>query len=118
MKKIMTKEDRKRIVVDYDCRIGDAIAEIRLNRGLDQASVAEAFGCQQPIISKIEQGQRSVKVSEVGLLAEALKIPPERFARILLDSIDVDDFEWASVFGHPSGLDAYRDVSEGPEERS
>lgn len=82
---------RRRICLEYDSAIGSAIADIRMDQGLDQALVAESFGCKQPLISKLEKGQRALKVSELNLLANALGISRDALVEKLLEGIDATE---------------------------
>ena len=79
---------RKRMILEYESRIGDAVADVRDSQGLDQATVAKAFGCQQPAISKLEAGQRSLRFSEIGLLADSLGVSRSSLIEKLCAAID------------------------------
>lgn len=79
---------RRRLVLEYDSSIGRAIARLRKEAGLNQEAVAREFCCDQPLISKLEKGQRSLKFSEVNALAYSLGIPRDLLVKRLLDAID------------------------------
>ena len=64
MTKIINENERK--------RIGTRIAEIRKDKGLTQAQLAEATGLQQAHIARIETGRYSVGLDTLALIATAL----------------------------------------------
>lgn len=53
-------------------RIGQRIAELRKQRGISQAQLAEAIGMHQPNIARIENGQYSTSIDVLSRIAEAL----------------------------------------------
>ena len=52
--------------------LGARIRELRDQAGLDQSAIAAALGLQQPDVSKIERGERSVSATELFRIADAL----------------------------------------------
>ena len=77
----------KRQVLKYDGAIGDTIRSIREREGLRQSEVARGFRCHQPEISKLEAGQRSLKVSELGMLADALGMSLDELVSQLVEAL-------------------------------
>lgn len=77
--------------------IGRTIAELRRARGWDQGQLGARVGLEQPVISRIEHGQRGLSAQELHRLAAALDAPPEailmddRAAPALLRSGDAED---------------------------
>ena len=72
-----------------DYAIGHALATLRERQGKRQGDVAEALGCEQSLISKIECGQRSIKLREMPLLASALGLTPQELQEALLRELTV-----------------------------
>ena len=77
----------KRQVLDADGAIGATVRAIRERQGLRQSEVAAGFRCHQPEISKLEAGQRALKVSELVLLAEALDVSLKDLVAELIDAL-------------------------------
>ena len=75
---------RKRMILEFDSSIGHTISELRTARNLKQEDIADALGCGQPLISRLEAGQRSLKFAEVGIFAEALGMTREELVMHLL----------------------------------
>ena len=88
MNNVASTYARKKLVLEYDKSLGRAIATLRGDQHLSQGTVAKGFGCEQPLISKLEAGQRSRKFSEVTSLARALGVPRERLVDALLEALD------------------------------
>ena len=86
-------QKRKQQALLYDEAIGDAVASVRYDQRLRQGDVAEAFGCEQPLISKLEAGQRSLKFCEIHALASALNISVDELVDRLLSAIKKADAE-------------------------
>jgi len=55
-------------------RIGKRIAELRIEKGLTQARLAELSGVGYGHIARIEQGRYSVGIDTLGKLGEALGV--------------------------------------------
>ena len=78
-------------------QIGHKIAELRRARGWDQGQLGVRVGLEQPVISRIEHGQRGLSAQELHRLAAALDATPEailmddRSAPALLRSGDAED---------------------------
>lgn len=54
---------------------GDAIRAIRERSGLSQTDLARAVGVSQPILSRIESGERPGRPEVIRSIASALKVP-------------------------------------------
>ena len=52
------------------------LKELRIEAGLTQIELAEQIGCTQSELSRIEKGQRTLKVDRLLRLAKALGVPP------------------------------------------
>lgn len=50
---------------DFNLSLGRLIAKWRRRSGMSQAALAEATGCQQASISKLESGFKRITVSEL-----------------------------------------------------
>ena len=50
---------------DFNLSLGRLIAKWRRRSGMSQAALAEATGCQQASISKLECGSKRITVSEL-----------------------------------------------------
>lgn len=79
---------RKKIILEFDTSLGKALTHIREDQDLTQDDIADSLGCKQPLISKIEAGQRSLKFAEVGLFATALGISRDELVVALLYAMD------------------------------
>lgn len=55
---------------------GEVIADLRRRRGLGQAETAARLGIDQPAMSRIERGRRSVGARELYVLAELFGVDP------------------------------------------
>lgn len=62
--------------------IGDKIRDLRKNRGLTQAQLAERLGVSQQTIGQWETGKSSPKIQSINKLAQALGV----YASALIDS--------------------------------
>lgn len=81
-------------MLELDREVGRAVAQLREQRGKKQTQVAQSLGWQQPLVSKLENGERSLKVAELKNLAKALDVPCEELSSLiayLLNSGDMDD---------------------------
>jgi transcriptional regulator with XRE-family HTH domain len=81
-----SKGDRKVAlrVKELDRAVGIAVKASRIDRDRKQSQIADHMGWSAEIVSNIEQGRRTVTVSELILLAEAMgENPQEVFRRIL-----------------------------------
>jgi transcriptional regulator with XRE-family HTH domain len=56
-------------------RVGRAVAAWRSVRGLSQAQLAEAVGCDTSYIARIETGKRRVSLDKLDSIAAALRLP-------------------------------------------
>lgn len=72
---------------EVGCRIRDA----RCLKGMTQARLADASACSAPHISQIENGDTSVRVCEIVLIARCLGVDP----RCLLTGIASEGLELA-----------------------
>ncbi len=90
-------QHRKRLSLSYDRLIGYVLAKARENAGRSQCAVARLFGCKQSLVSKMELGQRSIKVSELPLLALALDIPEQELRSLLLAVLDLTEDKLLSL---------------------
>ena len=57
---------------DYKAEIGDLIQEIRLERGLTQAELAEKLGTSQSAINRIENGKQNISLDMIAKLSDVL----------------------------------------------
>lgn len=57
------------------------IDEVRLERGLTQAQLADAAGISQPLVSRILAGERSATVTELIGLCSAIGLDLSELAR-------------------------------------
>lgn len=55
-------------------KLGEAIREARLERGLTQEALADAAGIDRSHMGKIERGERNVSVLNVARVSEALNL--------------------------------------------
>jgi transcriptional regulator with XRE-family HTH domain len=81
-----SKGDRKVAlrIKELDRAVGIAVKASRIDRDRKQSQIADHMGWSAEIVSNIEQGRRTVTVSELILLAEAMgEDPQEVFRRIL-----------------------------------
>ena len=81
-----SKGDRKVAlrIKELDRAVGIAVKASRIDRDRKQSQIADHMGWSAEIVSNIEQGRRTVTVSELILLAEAMgENPQEVFRRIL-----------------------------------
>lgn len=58
--------------------IGTVISRLRRQKGLSQAHLADAVGVNQSTLSRIETGQSSLSVDQLGLAADALGVDASR----------------------------------------
>lgn len=54
----------------------DALISARKNLGISQTDLAKRLRCHQSFVARVETGQRRIDVSELVILAKALKIDP------------------------------------------
>ena len=67
---------------------GRVIAELRAKRGLSQEQLAEAIDSTNVYISLLENGQRKPSLNATILIAQSLKIQPDRLVRDVADLIE------------------------------
>ena len=79
--------DHKQLYKSRQAAIANLLRELRKERGLTQAEVALFTGVDQSAISKIESGERGIKLVEVDFYANALGIGVGRFTRTLLETM-------------------------------
>lgn len=60
---------------EFDVALGQFLARQREAGGLSQEALATALGRDQPVISRIERGQRRVTVADLLAWLRALDIP-------------------------------------------
>ena len=77
-------------MAELDRAFGRAVALLREQQGKSQLEVAQTLGYQQPFISKLEHGERTLKVTDIMPLAEALEVPCEVLCS-LIDRLLADD---------------------------
>jgi transcriptional regulator with XRE-family HTH domain len=69
------------------------LKRLREQRGLSQAQLAEAAGCSQPSISKLERGDKNVTLALVEQIAAVLGVQPwelfgiDEFRQRFLDAL-------------------------------
>lgn len=74
--------------VDANKVCGKCLARMRKEAGLTQVDLARTLGTPQSFISKIETGERSLRVYEQFEYAEALGLSIHDFALSLRSSLD------------------------------
>jgi transcriptional regulator with XRE-family HTH domain len=63
--------------------VGARVAELRSARGLKQRHLARALGVHSTAVSRIENGDRDLRMSEVAKLARKLGVQPSEIAAAL-----------------------------------
>ncbi len=66
-------------MVNVDSIIGARLAAERHKCGLTQKKIAERIGMSESRISRIGSGQRTIRVIELIVYADALERPPAQF---------------------------------------
>jgi transcriptional regulator with XRE-family HTH domain len=61
--------------------VGEVVAELRKRAGLGQGEVARHLGIDQPAMSRIERGHRSLSAWELYALADLFRVDPDRILR-------------------------------------
>lgn len=69
---------RREAAAPHLLAFGNRIRELRLQAGMTQETLANKANLQTAALSLIESGQRDPQISVLWLLAEALKVSPER----------------------------------------
>lgn len=69
--------------VDANRTCGKCLSQIRREQGITQVELAKKLGVPQSFISKVESGERSLRVYEQFAYAEALGISVEDLVRRL-----------------------------------
>ena len=69
------------------------LRELRLNKGLTQASIAKEFGVTQQAISLYEQGRREMKLETLKKIADFFNVPVDYLLGISKDrsTLTIDD---------------------------
>jgi transcriptional regulator with XRE-family HTH domain len=66
---------------------GQAIKEVRLEKGVSQEDLAHACGLDRSYMGGVERGERNPSLKNILRIAEGLGVPPtelfERFERLL-----------------------------------
>jgi transcriptional regulator with XRE-family HTH domain len=68
-------------------RLGQRVADARIEAGLTQADLATAVGLDRTAVAKVEAGARKVSAVELARLAEVLGRPLEWFVTELPDAV-------------------------------
>lgn len=61
---------------------GEAVQEIRIERGLSQEELASQIGMQRTYISDVERGIRNTSISNAKRIARALEIPLSKLIEV------------------------------------
>ena len=69
--------------VDANRTCGKCLSQIRREQGITQVELAKKLGVPQSFISKVETGERSLRVYEQFVYADALGITVETLVRML-----------------------------------
>ena len=80
------------VAPDLEARIGAEIRRERKRRDMTVASLADAAGLSQGMLSKIETGQTSASLATLSRLAEALTVPLSALFSATEQSSDVEQF--------------------------
>lgn len=56
-------------------QIGDVVRELRTDRKLTQAQLADACGLHRTFIGSVERGERNVAILSLRRIAKALRVP-------------------------------------------
>ncbi|GAA3284500.1 helix-turn-helix transcriptional regulator [Nesterenkonia halobia] len=90
----MSKQSGGEVSLSVDQRFGQQVSDIRtMARGMSQRQMAEelhklGMPADAPAVSRIEKGQRSVRISEVEIIAKVLGV---RMADLLQDEVSPAD---------------------------
>ena len=82
---------RKKLLLEYDSSIGQALRDLRKERDLKQTDLADDLGARQSSLSKIEAGQRSLRACEIALYAQALGMTREELWAAISAAMDERD---------------------------
>ena len=74
--------------VDANKACGSCLSQIRREQGITQVELAYRLRTPQSFVSKVETGERSLKVYEQFAYAEALGITPEEMTSRLKKCLD------------------------------
>jgi transcriptional regulator with XRE-family HTH domain len=66
---------------EFDEALGQLLARLRESGDLSQEALAAAIGRDQPLVSKVERGQRRVSVADLVDWLDALGVPLSDVAR-------------------------------------
>lgn len=61
---------------------GEAVQELRIERGLSQEDLASQIGMQRTYISDVERGIRNTSISNAKRIAKALEIPLSKLIEV------------------------------------
>ena len=64
-----------------DAEIGQVLKDLRNQADLKQSELAQAAEIEQPILSRIERGERAITAREVLLFSDFLGVDPDRILR-------------------------------------
>lgn len=64
-------------------KFGNRLKEIRIQKGLTQAELAEKIGLSTNFIGMIERGARNTTTDKMFLIFEALEIHPSKFFEVI-----------------------------------
>ena len=83
---------RKQRQLDLNRHLGAFLARLRREQHLKQADVAERMDVRRPLVSKIENGYRSLDAMEISDYANALGLPAQKlFDGIYQIVVEYDD---------------------------
>ena len=76
---------RKQRLQDLDKMLGEHLALLRKQSGIPQEDVAKELGFQRPLVSKIENGHRSLAACEIPDYARAIGSSTEDIIAFIKD---------------------------------
>lgn len=68
-------------------KLGQTLRKLRKDSGLKQGQLAKVIGIAQPDVSKIENGERLIRFTELDLYAYALDMTVGEFVKCLLEEM-------------------------------
>lgn len=77
----------------YNVLVGYYLQECRVEKGLDQAVLAEMAGMSQPVLSRLEMGKASIKADQLFEVCNALGVLPSSLLAKVESNIEAIDHE-------------------------
>lgn len=87
MSVLQSTNTKRKLYRTRQVAIGHVLKDLREERGLKQTDIARSAGFKQPDISKLECGERSMRLVEIDSYAHALNMNVGELVKVTLEAM-------------------------------